>query len=136
MFSHVTVGVGDLDRSGRFYDALLMPLGLVRRAVTPDGGPPSLCWHLPGQPLPRFYAYIPFDGQSSSAGNGSMVAFVAASAQAVEHAYDSAIREGGTDEGSPGFRDHYGTGYFGAYVRDPDGNKIHIVYRGDLVSGS
>jgi len=52
MFSHVTVGVSDLDRAGSFYDALLVPLGLARRPVTPDGGPPSLCWHRPGTSLP------------------------------------------------------------------------------------
>lgn len=76
MFSHITVGVGDLSRAARFYDAILEPLGLRQRPVTPDGGPASLCWIMPGEALPRFYAYSPFNGQLASAGNGSMVAFI------------------------------------------------------------
>lgn len=129
MFSHVGVGVADLERAGRFYDALLTPLGLRRRAVTPDGGPASLCWHRPGKSLPRFYAYQPFDGGPSSPGNGSMVAFQASNADAVRAAYADGLRCGGTDEGKPAPRPCYGGGYFGAYLRDPDGNKVHVVYR-------
>ena len=134
MFSHVTVGVSDLDRAGLFYDALLIPLGLARRPVTTDEGPPSLCWHRPGTSLPRFYAYLPFDGRSCSHGNGSMVAFLAASIEAVELAHAHAMRQGGTDEGAPGPRQHYGPGYFGAYLRDPDGNKLHVVHRPEASS--
>lgn len=131
MFSHITVGISDLDRTALFYDALLIPLGLVRRAVTPDGGPPSLCWHHPSTGLPRFYAYLPFDGQPSSHGNGSMVAFLAPTVNAVEQSHTAALRHGGTDEGAPGQRQHYGPDYFGAYLRDSDGNKIHVVHRTD-----
>jgi catechol 2,3-dioxygenase-like lactoylglutathione lyase family enzyme len=129
MFSHITVGVSDLERAALFYDALLTPLGLARRAVTPDGGPSSLCWHQPETGLPRFYAYLPFDGGPCSSGNGSMVAFLAPSINAVEQAYADAMLQGGTDQGAPGPRQHYGPGYFGAYLRDPDGNKIHVVHR-------
>ncbi|WP_044875124.1 VOC family protein [Pseudomonas sp. LFM046] len=132
MFSHVTVGAQDLERAGHFYDATLAPLGLKRRAVVPDGGPAALCWVTATAPLPRFYVYIPRNGEPSTIGNGSMVAFLAASEQAVEAAYAAGLASGGTDEGIPGPRPHYGDGYFGAYLRDPDGNKVHIVYRGDL----
>lgn len=130
MFSHITVGVSDLDRAASFYDALLMPLGLARRKVAPDGGPLSRCWHMPGADLPRFYAYLPFDGRPCSAANGGMVAFLAPSPKAVEDAYAEGLRNGGSDEGPPGLRPHYGPDYFGAYLRDPDGNKVHIVHRG------
>ncbi|WP_043441499.1 VOC family protein [Cupriavidus sp. HPC(L)] len=136
MFSHVTVGVADLSRAGRFYDALLTPLGLRQRRVMPDGGPPALCWIQPGEALPRFYAYIPFNGQPATAGNGTMVSFLAPSPQAVEQAYAAAMAAGGTDEGPPGPRPHYGEGYFGAYLRDPDGNKVQVVHRGDLPAAS
>lgn len=132
MFSHITVGVGDLARASRFYDAVLEPLGLRQRPVTPDGGPPSLCWARPDAPLPRFYAYSPFNGLSATAGNGSMVAFLAPHEEAVVAAHSAGLAGGGTNEGAPGPRPHYGEGYFGAYLRDPDGNKIHIVYRGDI----
>jgi catechol 2,3-dioxygenase-like lactoylglutathione lyase family enzyme len=87
MFSHVTVGTNDLAVSAAFYDALLAPLGLRRRQVTPDGGPPSACWVSPGGTLPRFYVYAPFNRETASSGNGSMVAFLAPSAAAVDAAY-------------------------------------------------
>ncbi len=133
MFSHVTVGVRDLPRAARFYDAILEPLGLRQRPVTPDGGPASLCWIVPGEMLPRFYAYSPFNGQAATAGNGSMVAFLAPTKAAVSAAHAAGLTAGGADEGAPGPRPHYGEGYFGAYLRDPDGNKVHIVYRGDML---
>lgn len=136
MFSHVTVGSSDLERAGRFYDAVLLPLGLKRRPVTPDGGPAALCWILPGESLPRFYVYEPFDRQPASAGNGSMVAFLAPSPAAVDIAYAAGLKAGGQDEGAAGPRTHYGEGYYGAYLRDPDGNKVHIAYRGDIAAKS
>ena len=129
MFSHITVGVSDLDCAGRFYDAVLAPLGLGQRKVEPDGGPASLCWIAQNWPLPRFYAYRPFNGEPNTAGNGSMVAFLAPTHSAVEQAYAQGLANGGKDDGPPGPRLQYGPAYFGAYLRDPDGNKIHIVYR-------
>lgn len=136
MFSHVTVGCSDLARTAAFFDAVLTPTGLQRRAVTPDGGPPSACWILPGHELPRFYVYTPFDRNPVSAGNGSMVAFAAPSPAAVDAAHAAGLAAGGTDEGAPGPRPQYGAGYYGAYLRDPDGNKVHIVHRGDMLPGS
>ena len=134
MFSHITLGVSDLGRAGAFYDALLLPLGFVQRPVQPDGGPASLCWHEPGVPLPRFYAYLPYDERPASAGNGTMVAFLAPSAGAVDAGHAAAILAGGVDDGPPGPRPQYAPGYYGAYLRDPDGNKVHLAFRGDLVA--
>ena len=132
MFSHVTVGTNDLERAIAFYDAVLTRLGLQQRPVIPDGGPTSACWVAPGAALPRFYVYSPFDRRPATTGNGDMVAFLAPSPDAVDAAYDAGMSRGGVDEGIPGLRSHYGVGYYGAYLRDPDGNKIHLVHRGDL----
>lgn len=132
MFSHITVGTSDLDRATNFYDAILFPLGLRRRVVTADGGPPSACWINPKQVLPRFYVYMPYDGAKASAGNGCMVAFLAPSPREVDCAYAAGLKSGGADAGPPGLRPRYGAGYYGAYLRDPDGNKIHLVHRGDI----
>ena len=132
MFSHITVGTNDLDRAATFYEAVLTPLGLRRRVVSPDGGPPSACWVNPDHPLPRFYVYCPYNLKKAAAGNGSMVAFAAPHPEAVDAAYTAGLRAGGIDEGKPGPRQHYGNGYYGAYLRDPDGNKVHIVHRGDV----
>lgn len=135
MFSHVTVGCRDLERAIAFYDAVLIPLGLQRRVAAPHDGPPDACWLTPGHPLPGFYVSTPFDGQPASVGNGSMVAFAARSPAAVDAAHAAGLAAGGTNEGAPGPRPHYGQGYYGAYLRDPDGNKLHVVYRGDLLPG-
>ncbi|MEO5626385.1 MAG: VOC family protein [Dokdonella sp.] len=132
MFSHVTVGCNDLERACAFYDAVLITIGLHRRAVTPDGGPAAACWVSPEATLPRFYVYTPFDGKPATVGNGGMVAFAAPSAEAVNRAYAAGMAAGGTGDGAPGPRSHYGIGYFGAYLRDADGNKVHIAFRGDL----
>lgn len=132
MFSHVTVGSNDLEIAENFYNAVLAPLGLAPRPVMPDGGPKSLCWIIPGHALPRFYVYQPFDGEAASVGNGTMVAFEASESDVVDKAYAAALLHGGSCAGAPGPRPHYGDGYYGAYLRDPDGNKLHIAYRGDV----
>jgi catechol 2,3-dioxygenase-like lactoylglutathione lyase family enzyme len=136
MFSHVTVGSNDLGQAAAFYDAVLAPLGLERRVVAPDGGPPAVCWAAPSRSLPRFYVYSPFDGEPANPGNGSMVAFAAPTIEAVAEAHAAGLAAGGTDEGVPGPRPRYGDGYHGAYLRDPDGNKVHVVYRGDVFDAS
>jgi catechol 2,3-dioxygenase-like lactoylglutathione lyase family enzyme len=132
MFSHITVGCTDLDRASAFYDALLQPMGLTRREVTSDGGPLSACWVHPQRGLPRFYVYLPRNGLPATPGNGSMLAFNAETPDVVRVAYSAGLMAGGTDEGEPDDRSHYGAGYYGAYLRDPDGNKLHVVHRGDL----
>lgn len=132
MFSHVTVGCSDIARAAAFYDAVLAPIGLVRRPVAHDGGPPSACWIRPEQQLPRFYVYIPYDGKAASAGNGSMIAFAAPSISAVDAAHRAGLASGGTDAGAPGPRTHYGAGYYAGYRRDPDGNKVQVVHRGNI----
>ena len=64
-----------------------------------------------------------------------MLAFAAASPAAVDAAHAAGLAAHGTDEGAPGERPYYGPGYYGAYLRDPDGNKLHVVHRGDLSPG-
>jgi catechol 2,3-dioxygenase-like lactoylglutathione lyase family enzyme len=127
MFSHVSIGASDVARSGRFYDAFLAPLGITRFWTAAEG-------HVAGwQNDPaagRLFVGTPFDRQPPSPGNGCMCAFTAPSRAAVHLAYDAALAHGGTDAGPPGPRPHYAPDYYGAYVRDPDGNKLHVVHRG------
>ncbi len=134
MFSHFTFGTSDLQRAIAFYDLVVLPLGLKRRNLTPDGGPPSAQWVLPDRTLSRFYVCVPFNGKLALAGNGGMVAFLASSASCVKVVFHAGLAAGAVSEGAPGERLRYGQGYYGAYSRDPDENKIHIVYRGDLPS--
>jgi len=69
----------------------------------------------------------PLDQKEASPGNGVTVAFDAPSRAAVDAFHAVALAAGGTDEGPPGVREHYHPNYYGAYVRDPDGNKICVV---------
>ncbi|AJE47379.1 VOC family protein [Celeribacter indicus] len=133
MFSHITLGVNDLDEAARFYDAVLTEIGLVQREEEPDGGPEARCWVRPEAPYPRFYAHLPFDGAPATPGNGTMAAFIAPSREAVDRAHAAGLAHGGTDEGAPGLRPHYAADYYGAYLRDPSGNKIHVVHRDKLL---
>jgi catechol 2,3-dioxygenase-like lactoylglutathione lyase family enzyme len=126
MFSHVTIGTRDLVRAMAFYDAVLAPLGIGRAPGTYQDW---AAWQRPGE-AQKLWVGLPFNRQAASAGNGSMVALAAPSRAAVDAAHAAAIGAGGLDEGAPGLRPDYGPDYYGAYVRDPDGNKLHFVRRG------
>ncbi|MGH7865022.1 MAG: VOC family protein [Candidatus Binataceae bacterium] len=127
MFSHVTIGTDDLTRAIAFYDAVLAPLGIERVASKYAH---SAAWQRPGEAA-KLWVGRPFNGLPASWGNGCMAAFTAPSRVAVDAAYAAAIAAGGLDEGPPGTRAQYAPDYYGAYVRDPDGNKLHFVRRGD-----
>jgi predicted lactoylglutathione lyase len=62
--------------------------------------------------------------------NGSMVAFGARSWKEVDDFHAAALARGGSSEGAPGLRPQYNPGFYAAYVRDPDGNKVAAVCRG------
>ena len=123
MYSHITVGVSDLARSEQFYTAALAPLGVGLRDKQADW-----CGYAPpGEGQAFFHILTPLDGRPASAGNGSMAAFVARDRPTVDAVYAAAMANGGTCEGPPGLRPHYHGDYYGAYFRDPDGNKLHAV---------
>lgn len=131
MFSHITVGSKDLNLAVRFYDAVLSPLGLRRWTDTFAIDDQFVWWSASESEAPRFYVCKPFNNEAASAGNGCMVAFSASSAEIVDTAFAAGMAGGGQSEGEPGPREHYSPGYYGAYLRDPDGNKLHLVYRAD-----
>jgi len=122
MFSHVTIGSNDLPKAKGFYDSLLTPLGLVRRADYPE----AVGY---GRPDGRAQVWIlrPLDKQAASAGNGITIGLEAADRATVDAAYKAAMAAGGRDEGGPGLRPHYHANYYAAYLRDPDGTKVCIV---------
>jgi lactoylglutathione lyase len=69
----------------------------------------------------------PHNGQAPTPGNGTMVAFLAATRAMVRQAHDVALQHGGTSEGQPGLRPEYHAHYYGVYFRDPDGNKLCVA---------
>lgn len=72
----------------------------------------------------------PENGQTATAGNGTMVAFKTKNWREVQQAHAAALKYGGSSEGEPGLRTHYNPDFYAAYVRDPDGNKLAFVCRG------
>ncbi|MCS0495344.1 VOC family protein [Ancylobacter sp. MQZ15Z-1] len=135
MFSHIILGARDLGRLSAFYDAVLAPLGLIRAEAEDDGGPPGAMWVLPGRRWPQFFVQMPFNGLPATWGNGTQVSFAAPSRAAVDAAWQALLAQGGTDEGAPGLRPHYGPDYYGAYGRDPEGNKLCFVHADGLAGG-
>ena len=129
MFSHVTLGTNNLDQAAEFYDAVLSPLGLSKAPITDNDETVGWSWAEP-QVLPSFFVVTPLDDEPASVGNGSMVAFSAESSAVVDAACQAGLKLGGQSEGAPGERVQYGPGYYyGAYLRDLDGHKLHFVYR-------
>ncbi|MDJ0788059.1 MAG: VOC family protein [Myxococcota bacterium] len=122
MLHHVSLPVRDLDAARAFYDAALAPLGF--RCVARGD---------------RFAGYGVEDGRDKlalmcvgsarAAGTGFHLALSAPSEGAVDAFHAAALRFGGTDNGAPGLRAHYGPHYYAAFVIDPDGHRLEAVYK-------
>ncbi len=123
LFAYTMVGSNDLDRSIRFYDALMDRLGQPRCLIDDEGA----CWGTLDNTGPAFCITRPFDGRPATVGNGVMLAFGMPSAAMAKALHALALEMGGTCEGAPGLRPQYGEGFYAAYARDPDGNKIAFV---------
>ena len=127
MFSHVTLGVSGIDRALVFYRPLMAALGWEERWAPQATREPWAGFVMPGTAWPQFVITEPVDGKAPSPGNGTMVAFAVDSRGAVDKAHALALELGGSDEGTPGLRPQYHADYYGAYFRDPDGNKLCVV---------
>jgi catechol 2,3-dioxygenase-like lactoylglutathione lyase family enzyme len=123
MFSHVMVGTADLERSKRFYDALLGVLDVKPGFVDRH----RIFWR---SPTGVFAASLPIDGQPHTVGNGSTIGFACASAEQVDAWHAAGLANGGTTcEDPPGIREGTAGRLYLAYLRDPDGNKLCGMYR-------
>lgn len=125
MFSHIFTSVADFERAYEFYEAILNELGIEQRALDP--AKPWAIWHSANGTRPYFVICKPFNGEPHDAGNGQMVAFTARTRAVVHSVHELALRLGGSDEGAPGLRPQYHEHYYGAYFRDPEGNKICVA---------
>ena len=122
MIGYVTVGTNDLPRAAKFYDALAAEMETPRMMEFET----FIAWGKPGGAA-GIAATKPFDGSAASVGNGVMVALEAKDNAQVDRLYAIALAHGGTDEGPPGPR---GEGFYAAYFRDPDGNKLNVFVMG------
>ena len=122
MFSHIVIGVGDFERALAFYTPLAAVLGIeLRFADKPSVGGLAI----DTGPRPLLIIGAPYDA-SPCRGNGQMVAFLAASRAIVDRAHEVSLDHGGRSK-APGLRPEYHEHYYGAYFRDPDGNKLCVA---------
>ncbi|MEO9897138.1 MAG: VOC family protein [Paracoccaceae bacterium] len=120
MLSGVCIGTNDIKSAGSFYDAVLGSIGMT--CVLSD---PNERGYAQADGRITVFVIVPYNAQKATVGNGSQVMFYAPDEEAVRAFYETALRCGGTDEGAPGPR-AYHPDYFGAYVRDLDGNKLNV----------
>ena len=121
------IGTNDLPRARRYFDAVLSVIG---GEPVMDYAPYAVCYQLRHG---RVWINRAENGEPSSVGNGNMVGLLCGSEDEVKAAHKAALANGGSDEGAPGPRPQYGPDFYGAYVRDPDGNKMSFVYFGEAV---
>ena len=128
MFSHVMVGTNDIERSKRFYDALLGVLGAGEPARNQNAtGHVRLFYRHDGGP---FCVSEPINGESATFANGGTVGFKCSSQEQVQQFHDVAVAHGGTSiEEPPGLREGKMGAMYLSYVRDPDGNKLCALFR-------
>lgn len=124
MIGYITIGARDSEASGKFYDAVFAAIGGERKFA--DGG--WIGYGPKGSNQQPVFLCPPFDGKPAHHGNGMMIGFQAGSNQAVDAAHLAALANGGLDEGAPGFRPPGKEGWYGAYMRDPTGNKICVYH--------
>ncbi|MDE1004355.1 MAG: VOC family protein [Paraburkholderia fungorum] len=124
MLSHVFVGISDFERAYGFYSVLMDTLEL--RLKFRDNDTCWAGWMAAGAPRPLFVISRPYDGRPATVGNGQMLALLAKDRATVDRAHAAALAHGGACEGPPGLRPHYHADYYGAYFRDPDGNKLSV----------
>ena len=118
MIGYVTLGTNDLAANAPFYDAIAKVMG-VGRMMEFDS---FIAWGEMGG-APGIALTQPYDGNSATVGNGTMVALQARDRDQVQRIYDTALARGGSDEGAPGPRGE--DGFYAAYFRDPEGNKLN-----------
>ena len=123
MLGYVTLGTNDLERAAKFYDAIAAAMGTKRMMEWPG----AIAWGNPDG-SPGIGLTKPFDGNTATVGNGVMAALAAKSKAQVDEVHAVALANGGTCEGPPG---PHGEGFYAAYFRDPDGNKLNAFIMGE-----
>lgn len=123
MIDHITFGISDFDRSTAFYDAALAPLAITRCVTLPPSETDGIRVTGYGTAQPFFWL-----AEERALSGLLHVAFRATSQAQVAAFYTTALDAGGTDNGAPGLRPQYHSGYFAAFVQDPDGHNIEAVW--------
>ena len=119
MIGYVTLGTNDIERAAAFYDELLAVYG-AKRGMQSDK---MILWSSSKPGRPSLGVIKPYDKNAASVGNGTMGALGIDDPAKVDELHKKALALGGKDEGAPGSR---GGGFYGAYFRDLDGNKLCV----------
>jgi len=120
MIDHVSVGVADLERAARFYEAALAALGLSRLVTRPA----TIGF---GKAYPEFWVNLRPDMAKVPHASGTHICLRAKTTAEVDAFHAAAVSHGGTSDGAPGLRPHDRVKYYAAFVLDPDGNRIEAV---------
>lgn len=121
--NYVMLGSNDVTKARAFFDAVLPIIG---GKLIAEYMPHAFCYELRGGG--RVWVATPFNKEVATPGNGNMVGLECESTAEVRAAHDMALSKGGMNEGDPGERPIYGPGFYGAYARDLDGNKLSFVH--------
>lgn len=122
MFHHVSIGVADLERSAKFYDAVMAALGHTRFMEKPG----TVSWWPKGGG--QAFWINQRDDLTVVPDDGRHIAFQAESQAQVDAFHAAAVAAGAADDGAPGIRPEYRDTYYGAFVLDPDGHKLEAVH--------
>ena len=120
MIDHISVGVADLDRAARFYEATLAPLGLARLVTRPT----TIGF---GKAYPEFWINLRPGMAPVPPESGTHICLRARTTGGVDAFHAAALANGGRSDGAPGIRPHDRVKYYAAFVIDPDGNRIEAV---------
>jgi catechol 2,3-dioxygenase-like lactoylglutathione lyase family enzyme len=120
MIDHISIGVCDLERSTRFYESTLAPLGLSKLVTRPT----TVGF---GKNYPEFWINLRPSMAPVAAESGGHVCLRAKSSQDVDAFHAAALDAGGSSDGVPGLRPHDRVKYYAAFIRDLDGNRVEAV---------
>ena len=120
MIDHISIGVSDLERSSRFYELALAPLGLAKVVTRPA----TIGF---GKAYPEFWINLRPNMTPVAADSGNHVCLRAKSTGDVDAFHEAALKAGGVSDGAPGYRPHERVRYYAAFIRDPDGNRVEAV---------
>lgn len=123
---YVMIGSNDVAKARSYYDAIVPQIG---GKVVAEYMPHAVCYQLRDGGF--MWLATPFDKEAATVGNGNMFGLLCQSEEEVREVHAAALANGGGNEGDPGERPQYGPNFYGAYARDPDGNKMSFVYLGE-----
>jgi catechol 2,3-dioxygenase-like lactoylglutathione lyase family enzyme len=118
VIDHVSIAVRDLAAAARFYEAVLAPLGMTKL----ENRPATVGF---GKSYPEFWLNLRKD--MTPPGDGAHVCLRARTTAIVDAFHAAALAADGASDGAPGLRPQHGDGYYAAFIRDPDGNRIEAV---------